>query len=278
MKTGEVGRILTMRDKETSELFKGFVGYDKETNRITIFRQDRFVPPIQLLGVPISDKQRETLANHGVIRLKGLISKFDGSTFTADVQVKAHKRELGYTRVTQAALDAREQKKNNQEPIIAPQVSYTARQQARLDQDERWKNTLVTALDKEGNRVRKLAGDLSYSDQIMVRKGRNGQDDIFRPLTMITDESLKSPKAQAKQEILHYRAETLGKPIKAKRPATKQEIDLAIQKFSVIDAIQKRTPKKAVKENKAEATIPKMTQTKPKLPDDSRSANRKMKH
>ena len=237
-RTGELGRPVPLTDKETNQQFMGLVGYDPQTNRLTVFRQERFVPPTILRGVPITDKQQETLKNHGVIRVKNM-SGLDGKLFTADVQIAAHKRGLKFTPVNQAALNALQEKRETQRNAPQP-TNLSPKQVARQEADERWKKTVVSAKDEKGQLVRKPAGELTYRDMIRVNKA--GETPVeWRPLNRIPlGQELKSPRAQAKMEILDYRKEQNRVTLPPKKTATAEEIKRADQKFSAL--LEGRTP------------------------------------
>lgn len=250
-RTGELGRPVPLTDKETNKQFIGLVGYDPQTNRLTVFRQERFVAPTVLLGVKISDKQQETLKNHGVIRVKNMTGK-DGKLFTADVQVAAHKRKLKYTPVNQAALNALQEKRETQRNAPQP-TNQTPKQVARQAADEQWKKTIVSAKDEKGQVVRKPAGDLTYRDMIRVNKASESPVE-WRSLNRIpVGQELKSPRAQAKMEILDYRKEQNGVILPPKRTATAEEIKRAEGKFSALSEgrtlVRTATPSVPVRAN-----------------------------
>lgn len=237
-RTGELGRPVPLTDKETNQQFMGLVGYDPQTNRLTVFRQERFVPPTVLRNVPITDKQQQTLKNHGVIRVKNMTG-LDGKPFTADVQVAAHKRGLKFTPVNQAALNALQEKRDTQRNAPQP-ADLTPKQVARQAADEQWKKTVVSAKDENGQVVRKPAGALTYQDMIRVNKASDSPVE-WRPLNRIPHgQELKSPRAQAKMEILDYRKEQNGVVLPPKKTATAEEIKRADQKFSSLS--EGRTP------------------------------------
>ena len=234
-RTGEMGRPVPLIDKETNAQFMGLLGYDPSTNRLTVFRQERFTPPTVLLGVAITEKQQEALRNHGVIRVKNMTG-MDGKPFTADVQVSAHKRGLKFTAVNQAALNALQEKRDTQRN--GPQPVSPASQPSR-QADEQWRKTIVTAQDGNGLLVRKSAGALTYQDMIRVNKSTDGPAE-FRPLTLIHEgQALKSPHEQAKIEILDYRKLVNGQSVSPKVVASPAAIRQAEQKFGTPSATHK---------------------------------------
>ncbi len=230
-RTGELGRPVPLIDKETNASFVGLVGYDPSTNRLTVFRQERFTPPTVLMGVPITEKQQETLRNHGVIRVKNMTG-LDGKPFTADVQVSAQKRGLKFTAVNQAALNALQEKRDTQRNGPQP-VAPIPQHKAGPSADEQWEKTMVTAQNESGQLVRKLAETLTYRDMIRVNKTTDGPAE-FRPLTLVpTGQALKSPHEQAKLEILDYRKEVNGQSVAPKVVAPPEAIRQAEHKFGL---------------------------------------------
>ena len=232
MKTGEMGKAVPLVDKQDGTRFMGMIGIDPATNRMTVVRQERFVPPTILRGVAITPKQQQTLKEHGIIRVKNM-NGIDGKPFTADVQFSVNNRKLLFKAVNQAALTAKQEQRTTQ--LNGPQPP-SAKEAARMLADDAWRNTMVsTKSPVDGERVRKIAGHLTYGDQIRVNRPKDG-DPVYRPLTNVyPGQDLRSPRAQAKQEIMDYRSEQLGKMLPAKTQATAEQIARAIQKFTVIN-------------------------------------------
>lgn len=93
---GELGKRVELEDTYTKKKFDAYVGVDKETNSLTVWRADRVFIPMQIKGVDISKEQQETLRQGGAIRLTGLTSE-NGQKFDADVQLSAGKRSLSFS-------------------------------------------------------------------------------------------------------------------------------------------------------------------------------------
>ena len=237
MKTGEMGKAVPLVDKQDGKQFMGMIGIDATTNRMTVVRQERFVAPTVLRGVAITPKQQQTLTEHGVIRVKNMTG-IDGKPFTADVQFSVNSRKLAFKAVNQAALAAKQEQRAVQangpqtDPSGARQAS--AKEAARMLADDAWRNTTVSTRNPQGETVRKIAGRLTYDDQIRVNRPKDGEP-VYRPLTNVyPNQELRSPRAQAKQEIMDYRSEQLGKPLPQKTAATAGQVQRATQKFTVI--------------------------------------------
>ncbi len=98
LKNGEMGRIVTLKDKITQEPYQAFIGVDPANKSLTVMRQERFTPPTKLLGAELSPEQREALRNHQVVRVRNMIGD-DQKPFTADVQINVNKRSFAFKRV-----------------------------------------------------------------------------------------------------------------------------------------------------------------------------------
>lgn len=100
LKNGEMGRIVTLKDKITQEPYQAFIGVDPTNKSLTVMRQERFTPPTKLLGAELSPEQREALRNHQVVRVRNMIGD-DQKPFTADVQINVNKRSFAFKRVNE---------------------------------------------------------------------------------------------------------------------------------------------------------------------------------
>jgi len=100
LKTGEMGRVVTLKDKITQEPFQAFIGVDPTNKSLTVMRQERFTPPTKLLGAELSPEQREALRNHQVVRVRNMIGD-DQKPFTADVHINVNKRSFAFKRVNE---------------------------------------------------------------------------------------------------------------------------------------------------------------------------------
>lgn len=103
--TGELGKRVELDDQYTKKKFDAYIGVDKETNSLTVWRADRVHVPMQIKGVDVSKEQQETLRQGGSIRLTGMISE-NGQKFDADIQVSAGKRSLSFSPPSEAIKQA----------------------------------------------------------------------------------------------------------------------------------------------------------------------------
>ena len=115
LKTGEMGRVVTLKDKITGDPFKAFIGVDPTNKSLTVMRQERFTPPTKLLGAELTPEQREALRNHQVIRVRNMIGE-DQKPFTADVQMNVNKRSFAFKRVNEQTESVKANVRNEIEP------------------------------------------------------------------------------------------------------------------------------------------------------------------
>ena len=101
-KYGDMGRAVALVDKQSGNLFTGFIGVDKDTKSLTVLRADQIHPKIDrmshLKGVPLTSLQKQRLIEGKAIRLDNMISKA-GTSFSAYVRVSASSRGLRFDHI-----------------------------------------------------------------------------------------------------------------------------------------------------------------------------------
>ena len=122
-KNGDMGRVAELRDKVSGDLFKAYVGFDKNTNSLTVMRQDRFYMPSVVKGAPLDKKQQDSLKAGKPTLVKGMKGA-DGKPFDAYVQISAAKRSLKFMRPPeQTKKQAQGQKQSvDVKPVLAQTV------------------------------------------------------------------------------------------------------------------------------------------------------------
>lgn len=138
LKTGEMGRVVTLKDKITQEPYQAFIGVDPTNKSLTVMRQERFTPPTKLLGVELSPEQRESLRNHEVVRVRNMIGE-DQKPFTANVQINVNKRGFSIKRVNEQeekikavvqkdVKQANTKSKQKSDPSLKPELVASTKQ------------------------------------------------------------------------------------------------------------------------------------------------------
>jgi|GEM_PF-7072727 len=122
-KNGDMGRVAELRDKVSGDMFKAYIGFDKNTNSLTVMRQDRFYMPSVVKGAPLDKKQQDSLKAGKPTLVKGMKGA-DGKPFDAYVQISAAKRSLKFMRPPeQTKKQAQGQKQSvNTKPVLAETV------------------------------------------------------------------------------------------------------------------------------------------------------------
>ena len=95
---GELGKLVDLKDKVSGQVFRGYVGVDRDTNSLTVLRRDRLTIPAILKGVALTPEQQTGLEAGKAVKLTGLTG-LDGKPFDAYVQVSASKRALSFAKI-----------------------------------------------------------------------------------------------------------------------------------------------------------------------------------
>lgn len=92
--TGNLGREVELKPSEDN-VFKAFVSIDLLTNELLAVRSDRIRIPDNILGVQLSEVQKQDLASGKGVKVAGMTSQ-KGKEFTATLQVNANKKGLEF--------------------------------------------------------------------------------------------------------------------------------------------------------------------------------------
>lgn len=195
LKTGEMGRVVTLKDKITQEPYQAFIGVDPANKSLTVMRQERFTPPTKLLGAELSSEQREALRNHQVVRVRNMIGE-DQKPFTADVQINVNKRSFAFKRVNEQDEKIKEVVKKD-----VKQTNTKAKQKV-----EPTLKPEQAAPNKQPKKQAHTAGAAKEGDtkQAVSVAAKNGQQRIS------VDKSSSSP------------AQTIAGPTKGQQPGKKE--------------------------------------------------------
>lgn len=91
LETGNMGRVVDLKNTKTGELIPSIISIDRLTNDIIALRTDFIKIPEEIKGVKLDDVQKQTLVEGKPLYLEGMISK-KGTEFSATVQYNAEKR------------------------------------------------------------------------------------------------------------------------------------------------------------------------------------------
>ena len=153
--TGNIGRIVDVKNYRTGELVPSFISIDKQTNELVSMKASSLKLPDEIKGVKLDEKQKAALMEGKAVFLENMISA-KNKPFSAFVQVNAEKRSLEFIfpeKEQKHTQQQGQQQRNDQpEEVRIPKslagVELSDKQQADLRAD---KTIYVKGLkDKEG--------------------------------------------------------------------------------------------------------------------------------
>jgi len=153
--TGNMGRIVDVKNYRTGELVPSFISIDKQTNELVSMKASSLKLPDEIKGVKLDEKQKAALMEGKAVFLENMISAKNKS-FSAFVQVNAEKRSLEFIfpekEQKQTQQQRQQQRSDQPEEVRIPKslagVELSDKQQADLRAD---KTIYVKGLkDKEG--------------------------------------------------------------------------------------------------------------------------------
>ena len=95
LETGNMGRVVDLKNTKTGELMPSIISIDRLTNDVIALRTDFIKIPDEIKGVKLNDEQKQTLMEGKPLHLEGMISK-KGTEFEATVQFNADKRYVEF--------------------------------------------------------------------------------------------------------------------------------------------------------------------------------------
>lgn len=153
--TGNMGRIIDVKNYRTGELVPSFISIDKQTNELVSMKASSLKLPDEVKGVKLDDKQKAALMEGKAVWLENMISA-KNKPFSAFVQINAEKRSIEFIfpekEQKQTQQQGQQQKNNQSEGVRILKslagVELSDKQQADLRSD---KTIYVKGLkDKEG--------------------------------------------------------------------------------------------------------------------------------
>ncbi len=153
--TGNMGRIVDVKNYNTGEFVPSFISIDKQTNELVSMKASSLKLPDEIKGVKLDEKQKAALMEGKAVFLENMISA-KNKPFSAFVQVNAEKRSLEFIfpekEQKQTQQQGQQQRNGQPEGVRIPKslagVELSDKQQADLQAD---KIIYVKELkDKEG--------------------------------------------------------------------------------------------------------------------------------
>lgn len=93
--TGNMGRVVDLKNTKTGEMMPSIISVDRLTNELVALRTDFVKIPDEIKSVKLDDAQKQTLMEGKPLQLDGMISK-KGIEFSATVQYNADKRYVEF--------------------------------------------------------------------------------------------------------------------------------------------------------------------------------------
>ncbi|MCO5241107.1 MAG: DUF3945 domain-containing protein [Chitinophagaceae bacterium] len=184
LETGNMGRVVDLKNTKTGELMPSIISIDRLTNDVIALRTDFIKIPDEIKGVKLDDAQKQTLMEGKPLKLEGMIST-KGTEFSATVQFNADKRYVEFL-FDRSNTNRQTQSNGQSQPQEAPKT-FRGKELT----DEQFKDF------KNGQTV--------YIDGLRDKKGQPYQGYItFNKETGKTDFAFPSQvKAQAKPAEAH---------------------------------------------------------------------------
>lgn len=95
LETGNMGRLVDLKNTKTGEMMPSIISIDRLTNDVIALRTDFIKIPDEIKGVKLNDEQKQTLLEGKPLKLEGMIST-KGTEFSATVQFNADKRYVEF--------------------------------------------------------------------------------------------------------------------------------------------------------------------------------------
>lgn len=124
LETGNMGRVVDLKNTKTGELMPSIISIDKLTNDIIALRTEFIKVPDEIKGVKLNEEQKQTLMEGKPLQLEDMIST-KGTKFSAKVQYNAEKRYPEFLfdqNAYNAQRQSSQQDKQQNQSQVAPQT------------------------------------------------------------------------------------------------------------------------------------------------------------
>jgi len=191
LETGNMGRVVDLKNTKTGAMMPSIVSVDRLTNELIALRTDFIKIPDEIKGVKLNEAQKQTLMEGKPLYLEGMTSK-KGDAFSATVQFNADKRYVEFLFDRSRQAQTNRQAKQTSQPMEAPRT-FRGKE---LDEEQY-------------NRFK--AGQTVYVDGLLDKKGQKYQGYItLNKETGKTEFSFKNPN----------KLKELTKPVEAHKTQT----------------------------------------------------------
>ncbi|MDL2239147.1 DUF3945 domain-containing protein [Bacteroidales bacterium OttesenSCG-928-K22] len=136
--TGNMGRVVDVKNYITGESVPSYISVDRETNELVSMKASALKLPNEIKGVKLDEQQKTELGDGKAIYLENMISAKD-KPFSAFVQVNAEKRSLEFI-FPKEEKQAQQQHQFNEQNVRIPKslagVELSEKQQSDLKDDK----------------------------------------------------------------------------------------------------------------------------------------------
>lgn len=95
LETGNMGRVVNLKNPKTGELIPSIISVDRLTNELIALKTEYIKIPDEIKGVKLNDEQKQTLLEGKPLFIEGMISA-KGKPFDATLQYNADKNYVGF--------------------------------------------------------------------------------------------------------------------------------------------------------------------------------------
>ena len=140
LKSGNMGRVVDIKNYFTGETIPSYISIDKMTNELVSMRADKFSSPDKISGVDLNNKQKNDLKEGKAVWVENMISA-KNTPYSAFLQINADKRSLEFIfpENNQNQRRGQNEKQSHEKGVRIPKtlagVDLTERQQNDLKSD-----------------------------------------------------------------------------------------------------------------------------------------------
>lgn len=117
LETGNMGRVVNLKNYITGEMIPSFVSVDKVTNELVSMRASSIQVPDDIKGVKLNKEQKQALMEGKGVFLENMISN-KRNPFSATVQVNADKKSLEFIFPKERQVQEQQQKQTEPNSLV----------------------------------------------------------------------------------------------------------------------------------------------------------------
>ena len=225
LETGNMGRMVDLKNSKTGELMPSIISVDRLTNELVALRTDFIKIPDDIKGVKLDDAQKQILMEGKPLKLEDMIST-KGKEFSATVQFNADKRYVEFLFDRSNSNQQSQSNGQNSQQNQSQEAPKTFRgKELDNEQYNKFKDGQTVYLsglvDKKGK---------EYNGYITLNKESNKTNFSFQNLNKVK-EHIKPTEAHKTQTAVNTEGKTneatknINEPLKSgqQRPKNKQQ-------------------------------------------------------